>query len=168
MFNLKKILAASMLVSLAAPLFFLIAFFIKQQHIQHEMKEKLEYASLQTIAIRKSEFKWVRKDKEIFIKGQLFDVKTIVINKDKIIVTGLFDVDENNLKKLFSSVMHQKQNETSPINKLILELLLSPAFLKSHEAFTAWVYGSLVTLFEYYDEALTSQSYAIKTPPPIF
>jgi len=167
MFNPKKILAASMLVCLAAPIFFLVAFFIKQQHIQHEMKEKLEYTSLQTIAIKMSEFKWVKKGKEIIINGQLFDVKAIVINKNEIIVTGLFDDDENKLEEVFLSVMHQKKNEPAPINKLILKFILTPAFIKNAIAFTACLAGNPASLFGYYDEALTSQSAAINTPPPI-
>ena len=167
MFNTKKILAASMLVSLTAPIFFLIAFFIQQQHIRHEMKEKLEYGSLQTIAIKKSEFEWFKKDKEIIIEGQLFDVKSIVINKNEIIVTGLFDADEDELEKVFSSVIHQENNETAPINKLILKFLLSPAWIRNYEAVITWSTGKPVPLFRIYDEALSNQSYAIKTPPPI-
>jgi len=167
MFNTKKILAASMLVSLTAPIFFLIAFFIKQQHIRHIMKEKLEYASLQTIAIKRSEFKWVKKDKEIVIDGQLFDVESIVINLHEIIVTGLFDDDENKLEKVFSSIMHRKNNETAPINKLILKFILIPAFIRTHVPFTTWLAEIPVSLFGYYDEALISQSYEINTPPPI-
>ncbi len=156
-----------MLVSLTAPILFLIAFFIKQQHIQHEMKEKLEYASLQTITIKKSEFKWVKKNKEIIIDGQLFDVKSIVIYKDEIVVKGLFDDDENELEKVFSSVMHQKKNEPSPISKLILKFILTPVFIKNHVAYSPWLAPNVLTFFGYYDEDLTSQHFAIKTPPPV-
>lgn len=140
---------------------------MKQQHIQHKMKEKLEYASLQTITFKKSEFKWVKKNKEIIIAGQLFDVKSIAIKKDEIIVTGLFDDDENKLEQVFSSVMHQKKNETTPILKLILKFILTPAFTRNYAAYTAWLIETPISLFGHYDEALTSQSYTITTPPPI-
>jgi hypothetical protein len=167
MFNPKKILAAAMLISLAAPLFFLVAFFIKQQHIQHEMKERLEYASLQTITIKKAEFKWLKKNKEIIIDGQLFDVKSLIINNNEIIVTGLFDHDENKLEKVFSSVMHQKKNETAPINKLILKFILTPVFLKAQAAFVSCPLRKTTSLYGFYQEAMVSQYYSIIVPPPI-
>jgi len=167
MFNPKKILAASMLAILTAPIFFLVVFFIKQLHIQQEMKEKLESASLQTIALKRSDFTWVRKNKEIVIDGKLFDIKSIVINKNEIIVTGLFDDDENKLEEMFSSVIYQKKKQAAPINKLILKFILTPVFIRSQVAIIAWLGQNPLSLFGYYDEVLINRSYAIKTPPPI-
>jgi len=163
----KKIVAAAMLVSLAAPLFFLLAFFIKQQHIQHEMKERLESSSLQTITIKKTEFKWVKKNKEIIIDGQLFDVKSLNINKNEIIVTGLFDHDEDELEKVFSSVMHQKKNETAPINKFILKFILTPAFIRTLSATVPYSFKKTTPVYGFYQEAIVSQYYSIIVPPPI-
>jgi hypothetical protein len=167
MFNPKKILAATMLFCFAAPIFFLVAFFIKQQYIQHEMREKLEYASLQTITIKRAAFKWVKKDQEIIVNGELFDVESIIINENDVIVTGLFDDDENKLEQVFSSVMQLQKNETAPINKLVLKFILTPFSLKNHLALIPTFYRNQMILYRHFDETLISQFYPIKTPPPI-
>lgn len=167
MINPKKILAVGMLVILAAPLFFWVVYFIKQQHIRHEIIEKLEYASLQTITVTKAEFKWVKKNKEIIINGQLFDVKSFIINKNEVIVTGIFDAEESKLEEVFASVMYQTKSKTAPINTLILKFILTPAFLNTHVTTLPAAFKNTTPMYGFYQEATISKYYSISIPPPI-
>ena len=64
-----------MLLVVAAPLFFLGGFSIKQKLIQLAMTEKLEQGFLQNITANRSEIVWVKKNKEAIVEGKLFDVK---------------------------------------------------------------------------------------------
>lgn len=106
----KKILTIVLLLIVAVPLFFSAAFIIKQKHVQYQMREKLEQASLQTITVPSTEIIWVKKDKEVIINGKLFDVKSISIAGNNTTIKGLFDdVEERLLAKLKDAINLKKE-----------------------------------------------------------
>lgn len=109
-----------MLMLIAAPFIFFICFFVQQKVMQHRMLEKLEQASLQTISINKADIIWVKENREALIEGKLFDVKSFSINSNTIILTGLYDKDEDTLKKDYVSIFHSNKNESLPTNELVL------------------------------------------------
>ena len=95
MFNPKKIFALALLFAVVAPLLFFAGYLVKQSLIQNEMEEQLETKALQTITTDLTGVQWLKKNKEVIIEGKLFDVKSYTITGNKIILTGLFDKDED-------------------------------------------------------------------------
>jgi hypothetical protein len=107
----NKILTSALLLIVAVPLFLSISYVVKQRSIQQQMKEKLELTSVQSITVDPADITWVKKDKEAIINGQLFDIKSISITGNKLVLKGLFDNEEDQLiSDLKNSVNQQKEN----------------------------------------------------------
>lgn len=98
--KLLRIIATGFFLLAAAPLFFSSLFLLKQHAARQKIKEKLETGALQTLILPEKDLLWVRKDKEIRVGGELFDVKSIIKQNDKVIVTGLFDDEETEIEQL--------------------------------------------------------------------
>src|SRR5258708_7390887 len=108
MFTKKKILAFVMLLAVAAPLLFFAGFLLKQKLIENDMEEMLENTSLQTITVNITDIQWVKENKEAVIDGKLFDVKSSITKSDLVILTGLYDSEEDGLHEEFNNLVQQK------------------------------------------------------------
>jgi len=109
MFTQKKILAFSNAAcSNCAAIIFFAAFLVKQKLIENEMEERLETASLQTITVNSTHVQWLKKNKEVLINGNLFDVHTYTTKGNTVILTGLYDKDEDQLHEQLKDFMQQK------------------------------------------------------------
>lgn len=107
-----------LILLVSAPLFFSVGFIIKQKNIQAGMKLRLKTALLQTVTVSAKEVKWIKPEKEIFVKGKMFDVKTSTPSGDKIIFTGLYDEDEQKLHKSLKDFIINKNKRPSPQDHL--------------------------------------------------
>ncbi len=94
----KQLTALFFIYIMALPLFNALSLFVKQWQLKIEMAHQLENTKLQQITVPINEVIWVEKNKEIFVYGQLFDIKTIVHqSSEKITVAGLYDNEENEI-----------------------------------------------------------------------
>ncbi len=156
-----------MLLAVGAPLFFFIGYIFKQQQIQHAMLEKLESKCLKTIAVKKAAVKWVKKDKEILVDGKLFDVKTWYAKEDTIIFLGLFDDEENKLKKEFAGLLEHTKEKSSPLNQLLEKYFSVTAVAKINVELNIPHPGKYkLKNYCIANEVAVSQSKAVITPPP--
>jgi hypothetical protein len=162
----KKILAFTALLLVAAPLFFFTGYLVKQKIIQYQMKEQLENASLQTITVNKADITSVKKNKEVVIDGELFDVKSYVVAGDKIILTGLYDAAENKLKKEFTNLMQQKKNESAPLEQLILKFIFAAVINQNRQTEVLACNQNIKTVYPFYSEGPVYQSVPVTSPPP--
>jgi hypothetical protein len=159
-------MAFAALLLVLAPLLFFTGYLIKQKIIQHQMKEQLENASLQTVTVNKVAITWVKKNKEAIVDGKLFDVKFYTVAGNKIILRGLFDAVENKLKKDFVSLMHSKRNQSAPLEQLILKLIFTAATNQNQEIKIFACNQITKKTYSFYNEAAVYQSAAIASPPP--
>lgn len=155
-----------MLLFVAAPLFLFVVFGVKQKIIQHQMLEQLESASLQTITVNKVDITWVKKNKEIIVNGKLFDVKSYSVAGNKIILTGLYDDDEDKLKKEFSNLIHQKKNDSTPLDQLILKFIFIAAVNQKQQTETSPYQLTIKAACQFYNEVAVSQLVSTPSPPP--
>jgi hypothetical protein len=162
----KKIMAFAALLLVVAPLFFFTGYLVKQKIIQHQMKEQLENASLQTITVNRAAITWVKKNKEVIISGELFDVKSYVVTGDKITLTGLYDAAEKKLKKEFASLMHSKRNQSAPLEQLILKFIFTAVIDQNQEIKTFACNKNTKATYSFYNETAVYQSAAVASPPP--
>jgi hypothetical protein len=127
MFTSKKILAFILLLTIAAPLLFFASFLLQQQLIENEMEERLENASLQTIVADQAAVQWIKKGKEVIIEGKLFDVKSFRYSGKQIILTGLFDEDEDHLNSKLNTILAQtNEDPSSPLDDLTESFFSTP------------------------------------------
>ena len=91
---------------------FSLCFIIQLQITQHEAKEKLEQSLVQTLHLKKEEFSWFKKAKEIRIGKHLFDVKSIKEENGLFIITGLYDEQEDLLHKQLEQSQNKEENSS--------------------------------------------------------
>ncbi len=119
----KCITAAFLLLVASIPFGSTIGLAILEWMVKEEMKEKLEYANLQTIEIPLKGFQWHEKGSEVLVNRKLFDVKSFHISDDKIYLTGLFDEKETELEEQISGM--QKKNGDNESKEQMPAFLLS-------------------------------------------
>ena len=98
------------------PAIFSVCFIIHLKVTQHEAKEKLEQSMVQMLHLKKEEFSWYKKGKEIRIGKNLFDVKSINEENGLFIITGLYDLQEDELNELLEKMQNKQKNSSQ--NKL--------------------------------------------------
>ncbi len=91
-----------------------------QLYLKHSAKERLEEQLLETIILRKDQFRWEKKGKEISIDGKMFDVKSFILKGDKIIVTGIYDDQETAINSMLAQQFDK--------NHLLIRLLALTQF----------------------------------------
>ncbi len=163
----KKILTMIMLLIVAAPLLLHTVYLVKQKLIQHQMLESLESTSLQIVSINSVDFKWEKANKEVIIKGELFDVKSFEVKDGKVILKGLYDVEEKNLKNNYAKLLHQKNDRPAPLDKLLLKFIFATALLKNTICINWFSCFTKPSYFNYSQNLLTTIS-VVFTPPPNF
>ena len=117
-----------LLLAVLAPLLFFTGFLVKQKIIQNVMEEKLETASLQTITANNAGVQWLTKNKEAVVDGKLFDVQSYTISGSKIILTGLYDTDEDNLHEELNNFLQRKNDPNAPLNSTVIKFLFPPLY----------------------------------------
>ena len=105
----KNTILIFFLCLVAMPLLFSVYTIIEQKIIEHRMEEKLEQENLQVITIDASSVIWLKKDKELLVNGEPFDVKIITSSGNNLILSGLYDLREKELKKQF--LLRSKKSE---------------------------------------------------------
>src|SRR5215213_2892157 len=93
----KTITAVPILLLVLLPCIYCLYFQVNEYRIWQQMEEKLESGQLQTIVVPVQNFHWYQENREIIVDGMMFDVKTISLEDDHYIVTGLFDEEETSL-----------------------------------------------------------------------
>lgn len=147
-----------MVLLLAIPLLFSIGFLLKQRFVQMDMQEKLENSSLQTITVPIDQLVWVIPEKEIMIDGKLFDIRSMGKAGKSLILTGLFDKDEDRIKQKLMTILSEQDNDSKSRENSLLLLLFS-TFYSKEEA---------VPLPDYQDKTdrkFLSYSERIPSPP---
>lgn len=146
------------------PVLFAVFFLYKQQRIRHEMKEKLEEEMLHTIVVPAKQFLWVKYNKEIRVGDKMFDIKSMRVEKDNYIFTGLYDEEETALNNYFENQTDQKSERGNQLLSSLFQLLQS-AFIEEETNspvtdFSICEYSPLIL------QHITSPFENILTPPP--
>jgi hypothetical protein len=83
---------------------------IQNLHHQWQMLEELETQQLTCINVKANEIQWVKEGKECMLQSELFDIKSIRVKGDQIILQGLFDNVEKKIKKSIEDNSKNEQN----------------------------------------------------------
>jgi hypothetical protein len=119
----KKISFFILFIAASAPLFLSAFFLTGRMVIRHEMREKMEKENVITIDIPANEFRWHKKNREIIINGKMFDVKSIVKDKEIYHISGLFDENESILDEELRRMNEDKDGRQKKAN-IILQVCL--------------------------------------------
>lgn len=110
MYEVKNIIAAVLFVCILVPVVTPVCLQIKQLYLQHEMLEKMEKTALTSIRVKSDNIQWIKPGKECMIAGEMFDVKQIKQEGNVLVLTGLFDEQEQQIRKQLQAQTKQQQN----------------------------------------------------------
>jgi hypothetical protein len=166
LYKTKKTGILLLLLIVAAPVLLFTGFLIKQKSIQYNMNERLQKASLHTITANLADVKWIKQNKEAEINGRLVDVKEYYITRNQIIITGLYDDEEHELKKDMVELIKEKKGSPAPIHQLVLKLILSVT-IDEHDVFSLTFLSTADKIkYPINNESTISQYLSVITPPP--
>ena len=95
------------------PAFYSIHFYFNRMLHRMEMWEKAETKLLQTIELDSASIIWTKKNRELIVNNEYFDVVSISYHTGKALLKGIFDHEETKMHEAFA----QKQNrDTEPGN----------------------------------------------------
>ena len=155
-----------LLLIVAVPLFFSAGFIIRQQVVKYQMREQLSLQQLQTITLPAANAKWLNEDQEIIIEGKLFDVQSYQIVNDNLIVTGLFDEDEDKLNKKIQDFVERENDTPSPLDNLVLEFFSTPFYNNTTDFCSNPNWRYINTAYYNYSEAIPSAPFLADNRPP--
>ncbi len=134
--------------------------------IEVRMEKKLSQESLRTIILKESSVIWLKKNKEILLNGEPFDIKTIIRKGNNIIVSGLFDHEEKRLKKELE-VYHHSENNTTTKNNSLLLLFFTTIYRASEPiGISTPFFINKKKAWKYHHDNICSHIAEIKSPPP--
>lgn len=167
-YSKRWVIAFAMLVLISLPTLLFVYWKVQQLIVRYEMTEKLEYAQMQTIEIPASSVRWYEKDREIIVDGHLFDVKSFekIPGKDILRFTGLFDVEEDEIKKKVKNLLEQQENNDNDRTQLLQAMCLlycpmhqdAPLALTNHDRNAVFA--------QYKNGSFPITDLSIPSPPP--
>jgi len=160
----RKILAFSMLLIVAAPLFSFIYFFYTEKQARHQMEEKLEKAALQQVVLPLSDLHWIEDGKEALVNGKYFDVESFVLSTDHIVLTGLFDSKEDKLHSQLKKIF-QVEEEPSLFGNMAV-FMFFPVYFESGSVQSPVHWQTVSNRYLGYTEKIPSSPVADITHPP--
>ncbi|MEJ8841150.1 hypothetical protein WG954_02070 [Lacibacter sp. H375] len=121
---IRTITAICLLIGFSLPMFSPVVLQLKQLHVQHKMLEKLEKEQLFSVRVKASTVHWVKPKKECVLGTEMFDVKKIVVDGDDLILTGLYDAKEKELKRIIRQQSEQQSKQSKQTVQLLSALAL--------------------------------------------
>jgi hypothetical protein len=148
-----------------SPLFFSAFYCFEQIRIEYEMEQALKTEPLQEIMISTNQIIWLKKDKEILVKNNPFDIKTKKQVGDSTIFTGLFDKQEKKLKNKLLAAKSEKENNGRKQSLLFRINFLSQVFLYQKLVIDYYPIQKKI-YYSYHNSPNKEEFVSILTPPP--
>jgi hypothetical protein len=121
---IRTITAICLLIGFSLPMLSPVVLQLKQLHVQHEMLEKLEKQQLISVRVKAATVHWVKPQKECVLSTEMFDVKKIVVDGDDLVLTGLYDAKEKELKRMIRQQSEQQSKQSKQTVQLLSALAL--------------------------------------------
>jgi len=128
------------------------------------MKEQLEKKMLHIIVLADDDVHWVKKEKEIWVDGKMFDIKTVYRHNGSTTFTGLFDEEETGLVKQLQANWKKKSSQDNKILAHLFNCLQNVFFSSPGDKYIALLSGKHFPGIAV--PALACQYRDILTPPP--
>jgi hypothetical protein len=162
---LKHISASLLLALLLLPLITQAVLQLNHLYVQWEMLEALEEKELITISVDADEVQWVHKGKECIINGEMFDVKESEQKNGQLLLTGLFDKKEKEIKAAIARMANEQQKNSA--NGKWIKLFQSTSAPPSTPPVIQMISYTKANLYNNYKSSFyTSPFSGVAAPPP--
>ena len=159
----KRTTTYLLLLLAALPLVYTLFMGIPQKVIQHRMKEKLETQLLRSVTIAKKDVHWIKDEKEIWVNGRMFDIKSSHLQNGEYVFSGLYDEEET---ALLEQLQKDQQNNNSDSKQLVQLFQLLQSFYNNQQEEIVFLENIPGAKFIPEASPLASQFISIFTPPP--
>lgn len=161
---IRTITAICLLIGFSVPMLSPVVLQLRQVHVQHEMLEKLEEQQLITVRVKAASVHWVKPKRECLLGTEMFDVKKIEVEGDHLVLTGLYDVKEKELKRMISQQSEQQSKQSKQ------KVLLFPVLALPVEAANVLFYkaGTGISMSLFRQSFYHSPFLGFLPPPPRF
>jgi len=163
---IKNIIALFFLLVLAMPITIAVTGIMRQFNLHKKIEARFKTEIIQTITIVKSKINWTKKDKEVLIDGKYFDVKSFIIEEDKIVLTGFYDHREDILAKHIRKLVQSNSETESPVSQQFLKYFLFPAFINQPNAYFLHRFEVISVRHNLYSEDISEIFLSNISPPP--
>lgn len=102
---------------------------VAQWCLKNSSAERMEGQGLTTVTLSAATVQWEKKEKELWVEGKLFDVKSYVLKDGVLTATGFFDEEESALAELLSNLPRDKKSNISLHLFLLLQCLTAGVVL---------------------------------------
>lgn len=161
---IRTITATCLLIGFSLPMLSPVVLQLKQLRVQHEMLEKLEKQQLISIRVKAAAVKWVKPKKECVLGTEMFDVKKITIDGDELVLIGLYDAKEKELKRM----IHQQSEQQSKQSKQTVQLFSALALPVDGASVFLYTAGTGISKRLFRQSFYHSPFLGFITPPPRF
>ena len=147
------------------PLFTVALLQFQKHELFRQLELRFEKKQIVQLTLPVNQLTWAKKNKELIIDGQMFDVKHIVIDAGIATFTGFFDIEEDELNKhLSKSHSKQKQADQGKIAWHLIHLFTcGPVVLAAPFVFIPAIEN------DYHNKIynLSSRPISVLIPPPL-
>lgn len=163
----RNFIASTLLLLISIPIVLFIYYKVQQILVRHEMMEKLEHTELQTIKMDASDVRWYEENREIIVKGKLFDVvsQAKLPGTDTILFTGLFDEEETELEYKAGRLLREKEKNDSN-DKLVQAIWLFNSPIQHSQQLSAMFTEVSKSYFPLIASRIPLADLSIPAPPP--
>ena len=99
---------------LLMPIMLVICWQLEKAQLFITIEERFKHHPTVTLKIQLEKVTWIKKNREILFNGSMFDVRSIIYDKEYAILTGHFDEEENEINKQISKQTNPGQeNKTA-------------------------------------------------------
>lgn len=116
----RNIAAICIGFSLMAPMLYSVQFYAERMLHRVEMWRTAEKGLLQTINLDSAQIHWTKKNRELIVNGEYFDIVSISYNNGIATIQGVFDHEETEMHEAFAASQErdgQKGHATQQIAK---------------------------------------------------
>jgi hypothetical protein len=96
------------------------------------MWEKAESKLLQTIELDSATIHWTKKNRELIVNGEYFDIASISYKKGRATIKGIFDKEETHMHEAFARKQHTENREPGSAIQKIADWLLQLWIFNDH------------------------------------
>lgn len=111
-------------ISLMAPMLYSVHFYAERMLHRMHMWKQAEHKKLETFVVDSASIQWAKKNRELILNGEYFDIVSIHYQNGKATIKGVFDHKETEMHKAFTAT-NEKNNGNDHATRQLANWLLT-------------------------------------------
>ncbi|HSK11990.1 MAG TPA: hypothetical protein VK907_02190 [Phnomibacter sp.] len=121
----RRVATLAILLSLLAPLWYSVDFYVSRMQHRLMMWRETEKGMAHDLVLDSATIQWTKKNRELIIDGEYFDITSIRYNNGKAFVTGVFDHEETKMHEAFEAAQQKQESPAGHATQRIADWLMT-------------------------------------------